>query len=268
MRMTEGPSGLGPQGHTGRSLNTGVSTEVVAPIYYEEADTSILPDTTTHIDRSRYIFPNASSNQPLNLTVPAYAMEVKQPDKILDFIMTGAYNAIGAFVWYMNNQTFYGDYNDPILFEAKLGNINKLTTQQRVIDLGNATVLRLILTSIGFPASHPMHVHGHNMQILAEGTGTWDGHTITNPANPQRRDTQLLRPQGYAVLQIELDNPRVWALHCHVAWHVSDGMNVNLLERPAEIRDEVELPFVMAQTCRDWGEWSWGNVVGQIDSGL
>lgn len=35
--------------------------------------------------------------------------------------------------------------------------------------------------------------------ILAEGTGTWDGSTIINGNNPQRRDVQIVQGNGYAV---------------------------------------------------------------------
>lgn len=103
------------------------------------------------------------------------------------------------------------------------------------------------MTSVGFPASHPMHIHGHNFQVLAEGDGSWDNSTIINASNPQRRDTQLIRPNGYLVVQLELNNPGLWAFHCsfslapiyrllltvfpgHVAWHISEGMNILLLE--------------------------------------
>ncbi|KAK0291124.1 hypothetical protein LTR35_001845 [Friedmanniomyces endolithicus] len=268
MRVTEGPSGIGPAGQTGCSLNTGVSIAAKAPIYYQAADTTLLPNTTSAINGSRYLFPQNCGNTPLSTTTPSYAMAVKQPDKVLPFLMTGNYNGTGAFVWYMNNITFFGDYNDPILYEAKLGNTDNFTTQRQVYDMGNSTVLRLILTSVGFPASHPMHIHGHNMQILAEGVGSWDGTTIVNPSNPMRRDTQIIRPNGYLVVQIELNNPGVWAFHCHVAWHISEGMNINILEQPAGIEKEMELPYVMAQTCRDWAEWTGGHVVPQIDSGL
>jgi FtsP/CotA-like multicopper oxidase with cupredoxin domain len=61
---------------------------------------------------------------------------------------------------------------------------------------------------------HPMHLHGHSMRILQEGTGTWDG-TIVNPHNPQRRDVQLLSANGYTVWQINADNLGVWPYHCH-----------------------------------------------------
>lgn len=124
------------------------------------------------------------------------------------------------------------------------------------------------MTSVGFPASHPMHIHGHNMQVLAEGTGSWDGSTIVNADNPQRRDTQLIQPNGYLVVQIDLDNPGVWPFHCHVAWHISEGMNINILEQTPSVQDEMQVPYVMAQTCRDWAAWTGSNVVDQIDSGL
>ena len=52
---------------------------------------------------------------------------------------------------------------------------------------------------------------------------------MIRPTNPQRRDVQLLRPEGYLVLQFETDNPGVWPLHCHIAWHVSGGLYVNVM---------------------------------------
>lgn len=118
-----------------------------------------------------------------------------------------------------------------------------------------------------------MHMHGHNMHILAAGTGYWDG-TITNPSNPQRRDVQLLEnavsdtEPGYIVVQIDADNPGVWPFHCHIAWHVSAGLYINMLERPDKIRHDMDIPSVMAQTCRDWSAWTGENIPNEIDSGL
>lgn len=57
-----------------------------------------------------------------------------------------------------------------------------------------------------------MHVHGHNMQILASGFGYWNG-DIVNPENPTRRDTWQLAPLGYSVFQWDLNNPGVWPFH-------------------------------------------------------
>lgn len=111
-----------------------------------------------------------------------------------------------------------------------------------------------------------MHIHGHDFQVLHDGDGMWDG-TITNPSNPQRRDTQMLRPGGHFVIQFEADNPGIWPFHCHIAWHVSTGLYINIMERPKDIRNR-EIPMVMQQTCRDWQAYTQRAVVDQIDSGL
>jgi FtsP/CotA-like multicopper oxidase with cupredoxin domain len=108
----------------------------------------------------------------------------------------------------MNNETFMGDINDPILLDAVVG-AKEFPDERRVFDMGNAKSVRIIMHSVGLPASHPMHAHGHNMHVLAEGTGEWNG-DIVNENNPARRDVQLIRPNGYLVIQLELDNPGLW----------------------------------------------------------
>ena len=112
-----------------------------------------------------------------------------------------------------------------------------------------------------------MHIHGHNFQVLASGFGSWDNKTIIRPSNPQRRDTQIMGPLGYIVVQWDLDNPGVWAFHCHIAWHLSQGMNINFVEEEKKLR-KLAIPSVMKQTCKKWWKWSGVNVVDTIDSGL
>lgn len=55
------------------------------------------------------------------------------------------------------------------------------------------------------------------MNILAVGTGEWDG-AITNPDSTLVRDVQMLKGttagvKTYIVVQFNLDNPGVWPLH-------------------------------------------------------
>lgn len=165
MRMTEGPSGLGPpEGQTGCSLNDGNGVEALAAIYYENADTSVPPTTTNTIAESRLYFPLNCNNQPLNYTVPKYPIAVQDPDVTLNFTMSASYNATGAFLWYMNNQTFVIDYNDPILLEAGLGNID-FQPERRVFDMGTNKTVRIIMQSVGFPASRELFFFHTNRNI-------------------------------------------------------------------------------------------------------
>ena len=116
-----------------------------------------------------------------------------------------------------------------------------------------------------------MHLHGHNFWILSNGLGDWDG-TVVNPSNPPRRDVQLIEAgsasaPSHLVIEYNTDNPGVWPFHCHIAWHVSAGLYVNLMERP-DLITEKQIPSVMAQTCRDWSTYTGQAVVDEIDSGL
>jgi hypothetical protein len=174
--------------------------------------------------------------------------------------------------FYMNNSTFRADYNDPVLLDAKLGKTT-FPSDYNVYNFGQSKSIRLVVYNYAQTGAHPMHLHGHNMYVLAFGTGLWDG-TIVNPSNPQRRDVQLLPnapsadTPGYVVIQFDADNPGVWPFHCHIAWHVSAGLYINILERPQDIKNDVQIPSIMAQTCRDWSAWTGDHIVPEIDSGL
>lgn len=59
----------------------------------------------------------------------------------------------------------------------------------------------------------------------------------------------------------------LWPFHCHVPWHVSGGFFAQFLVQPAKV-EQIRMPQVVAQTCRDWATWTKTNIPDQIDSGL
>ena len=228
-----------------------------------------MPTTNTTVTQAEILNCDGDS---LDLTVPFFKItpdpnpqSVQQVD--ITYQSNGTHN-----LFFMNNSTFRADYNDPLLLEAKLGK-SDFPAESNVYNFGSSTSIRLVVYNYAATGVHPMHMHGHNMYILAQGTGIWDG-TVTNAANPQRRDVQLLpvaissTDPGYIVVQIDADNPGVWPFHCHIAWHVSAGLYINLLERPADIKKDMQIPSIMAQTCRDWSAWTGDNIPNEIDSGL
>jgi hypothetical protein len=167
----------------------------------------------------------------------------------------------------MNKSAFRTNYNAPILLLSKAGNNSYPGSPEwNVYNFGSNSSIRIILTNDN-PIPHPIHLHGHNYLVESVGNASeWDG-TVVRPHNPQRRDTQLLPANGYLVLQITADNPGIWPLHCHIAWHVSAGLYVTVMERPADIA-KLRIPSIMAQTCQDWGAFTNTTVIDQIDSGL
>lgn len=175
-------------------------------------------------------------------------------------------NATGHHVFTMNNSPFRADYNSPILLLSNKGNNSYPDDPDwNVYNFGSNSSIRIVLNNPGF-LDHPIHLHGHNFFVENVGLGTWDG-TVVRQWNPQRRDVMMLPAFGYLVMQISADNPGAWPLHCHIAWHVSAGLYVTVLERPDDIA-ELNIPSIMAQTCSDWADYTNTTVVDQIDSGV
>jgi multicopper oxidase len=64
---------------------------------------------------------------------------------------------------------------------------------------------------------HPMHLHGHTFQVLAD-----DG----RPG--PRKDTVIVLPMQRLRVTFAADNPGVWMMHCHNTYHQEAGMMTTL----------------------------------------
>lgn len=189
----------------GCSTNNG-TTYAQAAIFYESANHTAAPTSTAQSGYDN----TYCGNDPLSSTIPYYSMTPGNP-ATTDNIALKSYTNGTHGLWYVNDVSAIVDYNDPMLLESKTGNLS-FSTEQNIYNYGTNSSVRFIVTN-NSPQSHPMHLHGHNMFVLADGTGSWDG-TITNPDNPQRRDVQIIQAGGYLVLQWNQDNPGVWPFHC------------------------------------------------------
>ncbi|KFY13638.1 hypothetical protein V492_03139 [Pseudogymnoascus sp. VKM F-4246] len=228
----------------------------LAMIHYEKADTSTTPTSQATI----YNETNCS-NDPLEVTKPKFVMAPPPKPDITQIVdIDFQFDAAGKGMWTLNNQFFQANYDQAILLLANQGNTSYPNDPQwNVYNFHNSTSIRLILRS-QIPLAHPMHLHGHTIWVVAEGVGEWDG-VVTHPENPQRRDTQLLdwgypspgKP-SYMVIDFLADNPGVWPFHCHVAWHVSDGLSMNVMTRP-DLITKFQIPSTIEQTCRDWRDY-------------
>jgi FtsP/CotA-like multicopper oxidase with cupredoxin domain len=65
------------------------------------------------------------------------------------------------------------------------------------------------------PMPHPMHLHGHEFQVVAIDDKRFPGAV---------RDTVLVPPGRRVVVAFDANNPGLWALHCHLLYHLEAGM--------------------------------------------
>ncbi|EAY88596.1 hypothetical protein OsI_10072 [Oryza sativa Indica Group] len=75
--------------------------------------------------------------------------------------------------------------------------------------------------------SNPMHLHGYDVFVLAQGLGNFDPKRDVekfNYHNPQLRNTVQVPRGGWAAVRFLTDNPGMWYLHCHFEFHIIMGM--------------------------------------------
>ncbi|KAF3765652.1 hypothetical protein M406DRAFT_339052 [Cryphonectria parasitica EP155] len=157
----------------------------------------------------------------------------------------------------------------------------ELTPDFLWLDFGNPTILNFDNKSYDqdsnfhiVDVTHPLHWHGMDVVVLAQNTTTFDpvsSYETFNFVNPPRRDVVLLPAGGYIAIAFKPDNPGAWLLHCHIAWHASAGLGLQILERQHDIVRSLGGPEALAETervCQNWRQYNSAHPVDQDDSGI
>ncbi|CAD6575594.1 MAG: hypothetical protein ASARMPREDX12_007388 [Alectoria sarmentosa] len=110
---------------------------------------------------------------------------------------------------------------------------------------------------------HPMHLHGHQYQVLQRGYpdtgGVWDGVYDQNvSATPVRRDTVMLNKNSSSVWRFKADNPGVWLFHCHIEYHITSGLVATIVEAP-DYLGNLTVPRDHIAACKRYGMDYQGN---------
>jgi iron transport multicopper oxidase len=139
--------------------------------------------------------------------------------------------------------------------------------------LDHLDVVQIVLNN-NDGGSHPFHLHGHNFQVIqrepAYGPTFYDytvgdpvpydaGNHTAFPAFPARRDVVVVPPQGFIVLRFVADNPGVWLFHCHIDWHLAQGLAMSMVEAPTQMQERMQIPQNHYDTCAAAGVPSAGN---------
>ncbi|KAK1752643.1 multicopper like protein [Echria macrotheca] len=138
------------------------------------------------------------------------------------------------------------------------GQVSSFSADQFVVGVSAEAVevVDILLYSLD-EGSHPFHLHGHQFWILQKGSGPFDwGNYYTNikPSDPRtvanalRRDTLTIEPYAWALIRFVADNPGLWALHCHITWHMEAGLLAQFMSR-ADVLRTMEVPRDVRALC-------------------
>ncbi|RBR18894.1 uncharacterized protein FIESC28_05816 [Fusarium coffeatum] len=243
--------------HCFKNENSRLEAETKAIIRYQKPDQPTSSDKPTSREWSDAIEVicrdlNTTALQPVEVISPPLANEV---------IILRANFEIGDWRLargFFNDSTWHPNATSPSLHRFLDSGIQSTTSKrpitinEKIFDQKNELVLetngiRTIDISINNfdDGAHPFHLHGHKFFVLAQGR---DGYPPT-PAelqaylekhnlleNPLRRDTFTVEGYAWAVIRVVLDNPGLWAFHCHNTWHAESGMVMQMLVRSEVVK--------------------------------
>ncbi|PLN86312.1 Cupredoxin [Aspergillus taichungensis] len=176
------------------------------------------------------------------------------------------FNANNLVRWYLNSTTMEVLWENPTLQQLHNGQ-TVFPNSSAVISLPDPDEWVYLIINTTFPVWHPIHLHGHDFYILAQGVNPWDG--VVNTNNPPRRDTAMLDAMGYLVIAFRTDNPGAWLMHCHVGWHTSEGFALQFIERDREIQPLIDANLrELEDTCAAWVRYDEHYDIEQEDSGV
>ncbi|KAL1406418.1 hypothetical protein Q8F55_008117 [Vanrija albida] len=159
-----------------------------------------------------------------------------------------------------NNTPYINYINSPFFSELKDGRELNASNVPSVTFNSDGTADLIINLLDPQPLAHPFHLHGRPFYIVARGNGTITTADIPNLtlnlANPIRRDSLTITPGTWVILRLKLDDPGVWALHCHIGWHLAVGKMAAVVVRPRELGSQVP--------PAEWDALCAGTDVGEI----
>ncbi|CAG8959121.1 hypothetical protein HYFRA_00012984 [Hymenoscyphus fraxineus] len=225
------------------------------------------PTSTADPTTTEYTYVDSCDDEALSNLVPFFAQNAGDQDSTQDFGVTvGTSNNL--FKWFMQGTTFEVEWENPTLLQLAGGVHANYTKNNHVITLDGKDewVYWIIETTMTVP--HPLHLHGHDFFILAQGTGTYDPATTTlQKVNPPRRDVAMLPAGGFVVMAFLTDNPGAWLMHCHIGWHASEGFAIQMVERVSEIPAITDFNS-MNDVCNKWDSYVAVSGVEREDSGI
>jgi iron transport multicopper oxidase len=185
----------------------------------------------------------------------------------------------------LNNGVNYAFFNDTTYTRPKVPTLvtamsaGKLATNELVygvdthsIILQKDEIVDIVLENLD-TGKHPFHLHGHTFQLIerheaveepappvafnASDHAEW-------PEYPMERDTVYVRPQSYIVMRFKANNPGVWFFHCHLEWHLDQGLALIFIEDPMGIQEDERQAFTpdFINSCKKNGIDMEGNAAG------
>ncbi|EME88044.1 uncharacterized protein MYCFIDRAFT_28515 [Pseudocercospora fijiensis CIRAD86] len=222
-----------------------------------------------------YTYTNECIDEPLASLVPIVPLTVGPKTQEINETVAIAGNGAtpNLYKWTLSGTTFQSQWGDPTLSAILRNGSVPEYSGNLAITVPKLKEWVYVLIDSPVPLPHPIHLHGHDVFVLAQGKGLYDSSVVLNTVNPPRRDVVMMpwdpvnNAGGYVVLAYESDNPGAWLLHCHIGWHVAMGFALQIIEGISEIGGMIQNKKQMDDTCSGWATYAQDNNIHTHDSG-
>ncbi|QRW09966.1 Multicopper oxidase [Ceratobasidium sp. AG-Ba] len=150
--------------------------------------------------------------------------------------------------WTINGNAYHPpSMNTLMKIMAKQGVVNStdFAPTENTIMLEKNKVVELVIKGNSLGIVHPFHLHGHAFDVVQFGKNA------PNYVNPPRRDVVGVTDDGVRI-QFRTDNPGPWFMHCHIDWHLEEGLAVVFVEAPQDIPKVVRPDRAWADLCKKY----------------
>ncbi|EGG04955.1 multi-copper oxidase laccase-like protein [Melampsora larici-populina 98AG31] len=187
------------------------------------------------------------------VSIPPPGTNTTLPSITVNAQVTSAPAGAGG-AYFVNNVTWQANQLNPVLHDFAAGGPGR-TDNSKIASVVYPTLgwYDLYLVNLEQATNHPFHLHGPEMHIVAIGTGTPTPENLRNltysTQNPLRRDTIFLQGGTYAVIRLRTDLPGIWAVHCHIQFHLADGFLGMIVIQPDKIKN-FKIPPKTRDLCK------------------
>ncbi|KAK3492130.1 Cupredoxin [Neurospora hispaniola] len=260
-----------------------------AIVSYEGADESRLPTDRGLPAIDQFCEDDVSSKPRTSRTAPKADFSDTKVDTLSVTLDVKEVNkGISKVLWSVDGSAIDVQWDKPTLEYVVEGDFT-FPRQANLIQLPEAVKWSFWVIQNNSPSPHPMHLHGHDFLIL--GRSRFPANPLVDPGhpilfdplidgphlkfdNPTRRDTTVVPSFGWLVIAFEAGrNPGSWVFHCHIPWHMSQGLSVQFLERVDRINNGA-IPNLMPDLrdrCYEWGRYADNDPefrMKKVDSGI
>lgn len=145
-------------------------------------------------------------------------------------LSTGFLSPTSPQYFFFNNITF-APPSQPAMLQTALSpgglppNAAPGTPGYNVLKFKYGDVVDFVINSLD-TGPHPLHLHGQSFWVMAEGApnaGFYD--PATTPLRPKYvRDVAAIQAGSFLVIRFTVSHPLEWFFHCHIEWHLADGL--------------------------------------------